>query len=101
MNTVAVGGPYLARLVDLDGDQKNWRVDTPQFNGEESEEPAAAKPGAKPAAKQTAKKAAEVAGEHSSKRRRKLSSSGRRACMPVVEYGLPTCIPGCIPACIP
>ena len=24
-----IGRPYLARLVDLDGDQKNWRVDTP------------------------------------------------------------------------
>ena len=91
VNKVAVGGPYLARLVDLDGDQKNWRVDTPQFKGEESEEesededkdkqaedapapspaPAAAKPGAKPAAKKAAKKAAEVAEEPSGKRRRK------------------------------
>ena len=38
VNKQAVGGPYLARLVDLDGNGKKWRVDQPQFVGEEEEE---------------------------------------------------------------
>ena len=42
-NKVAVGGPYLARLVDLDGTGKKWRVDTPKWvqevESEEEEDP--------------------------------------------------------------
>lgn len=34
INKEAVGGPYLARLVDLGGTGKKWRVDTPQFVGD-------------------------------------------------------------------
>jgi hypothetical protein len=40
VNKVAVGGPYLARLVNLDGKGKKWRVDTPKWitPGEDEEE---------------------------------------------------------------
>ena len=38
VNKVAVGGPYLARLVNLDGKGKKWRVDTPKWTPPEDEE---------------------------------------------------------------
>ena len=38
VNKSAVGGPYLARLVDVDGTGKKWRVDTPKWVEEEDEE---------------------------------------------------------------
>ena len=42
INKEAVGGPYLARLVDLGGTGKKWRVDQPQFvtdEGTDEEDP--------------------------------------------------------------
>ena len=38
VNKTAVGGPYLARLVDMDGNGKNWRVDTPHWVQEDEED---------------------------------------------------------------
>ena len=38
MNKTAVGGPYLARLVDMDGNGKNWRVDTSHWVQEDEED---------------------------------------------------------------
>ena len=35
---MAVGGPYLARLVDMDGNGKKWRVDTPKWVVDDSDE---------------------------------------------------------------
>ena len=52
VNKTAVGGPYLARLVDMDGNGKNWRVDTPHWVQEDEEEDAA--PAAPPKKKKKA-----------------------------------------------
>jgi len=38
VNKTAVGGPYLACLVDMDGNGKNWRVDTPHWVQEDEED---------------------------------------------------------------
>jgi hypothetical protein len=38
VNKVAVGGPYLARLVDVDGNGKKWRVDTPKWLPQDSDD---------------------------------------------------------------
>ena len=55
VNKTAVGGPYLARLVGMDGNGKKWRVDTPNWvklseDEEEDEDKAPAKKAKKTAA---------------------------------------------------
>ena len=58
VNKVAVGGPYLARLVNLDGKGKKWRVDTPKWIIQEDEDDEEEKD--KPDLKRAKKTAAEV-----------------------------------------